>query len=189
MIRYVLAIILTTALLGIGVAGVDHAATVRSEQQVETQIAKLESAAMSLLDTEEPTPSGQQGARRIVDLDFPSGGFTSKAVDTFRIRPNPKGVSLLEYSVSGRVTRTRHVGASVRNLGAANGTTIFDGHTGTVTIALSLTEARGEPERSSEVYIALRVLSKVAEASGEVSNEKAMWSLRWPEARSWRRFA
>ncbi|WEL21585.1 hypothetical protein [Halorhabdus sp. BNX81] len=160
MIRYVLAIILTTALLGIGVAGVDHAATVRSEQQVENQIAKLETAAMSLLETEEPTPRGQKGPRRIVELDLPSAGFASKTVDTFRIRPDPRGVSIIEYRVDERMTRTEHVEATIRNTDSSNGMTAFGDHTGTVTVALSLSQASDSPDNDREVYIALRVVSR-----------------------------
>jgi len=161
MIRYVLAIVLTTALLGIGVAGVDHAATIRSEQQVETQVAKIESAATSLLETEEPTPPGRNGARRVIELDLPGDGFASKPVEMLRIRPDPSGVSIIEYRIDERVNRTRHVGTIIENQNAgSSNVTDLSGQKGSVTLALSLESTTGGTYRDREVYVALRVQSR-----------------------------
>ncbi|CCQ32359.1 hypothetical protein HLRTI_001018 [Halorhabdus tiamatea SARL4B] len=160
MIRYVLAILLTVALLGIGVAGVDHATTIRSEAQVETQIAEIESAVTSLHETEEPTPTEQAGARRVLELDLPSSGFASEPVDTFRIRPDAPGITTIEYRVDGRMTRTKHIETIIKNHNASDGTTDLSGVTGRVTLALSLTAARSAPGSDPGTYVTLRVLSR-----------------------------
>ena len=94
MIRYVLAVVLTAALVGIGWAGLDHAAAVRSEQQVENQVAAIDAAAVSLLANDDPPATGQDGARRVLDLAFPHGGLTSNAVETLHIRPTAGNVSV-----------------------------------------------------------------------------------------------
>jgi len=157
MIRYVLAIVLTTALLGIGVAGVDHVATVRSEAQVERQLAEIESAVTALRDTEELTPPGQPGARRVVELDLPADRFASRRATTLRLQPDPRGITTIEYRVGDRMTRTKHVEAIVRNRETATGTTDLSGRTGRVTLALSLVAARADSENDTAAHVALAV--------------------------------
>jgi hypothetical protein len=93
MIRYALAVVLTTAVLAIGMAGVEHAATVRSEQQVETQIAKIETAAVSLAEHDDTPPQGQPGPRRVVELDLPQNGVLSTAVGPLTIEPDRAAAS------------------------------------------------------------------------------------------------
>jgi hypothetical protein len=104
MIRYALAVVLTTALLGIGMAGVEHASTVRSEQQVENQIAAIETAAVSLAEHDDVPPPGQPGPRRVVELDLPQNGFLSTAVGSFTIEPDRVSTSDDEVVVANGST-------------------------------------------------------------------------------------
>jgi len=112
MIRYALAVVLTTALLAIGMAGVQHAATVRSEQQVENQIAKIETAAVSLAEHDDVPPPGQPGPRRVVELDLPHNGFLSTAVESFTIEPDRAAASDDEKAIvaNGSTARFRFDG-------------------------------------------------------------------------------
>ena len=152
MIRYVLAVVLTAALVGIGWAGLDHAAAVRSEQQVENQVAAIDAAAVSLLANDDPPATGQDGARRVLELDFPHGGLTSNAVETLHIRPTAGNVSVAEYTFDGRATHTVVIGAPIRD-GNTNTTATVDlsGETGTTTVVLTL-----EADDGAE-YVELRV--------------------------------
>jgi len=112
MIRYVLAVVLTTALLGIGMAGVQYAATVRSEQQVENQISKIEAAAVSLAEQDDVPPQGQPGPRRVVELDLPQNGVLSTAVGPFTIEPDRAAASDSEKAIvaNGSTARFRFDG-------------------------------------------------------------------------------
>lgn len=160
MIRYVLAVILTAALLAIGMAGVDHAATVRSEQQVETQVEEIESAVTELVETEAPTSPGRDGARRVLELDLPDDDLTSKPVEVLRIRPDPGGVSIVEYRVDGRINRTEYVDAIIENSNdGSSEVTDLSGQQGTVTLVLSLKREQSDTARPSKVSIELEVRS------------------------------
>lgn len=160
MIRYVLAVILTAALLAIGMAGVDHAATVRSEQQVETQVEEIESAVTELVETEEPTSPARDGARRVLELDLPDDDLTSKPVEVLRIRPDPGGVSIVEYRVDGRINRTKYVDAIIENSNdGSSEVTDLSGQQGTVTLVLSLKREQSDTDRPSKVSIGLEVRS------------------------------
>ena len=139
MIRYVLAVVLAAALVSIGWAGFDYAAAVRSEQQVENQVASIDEAATSLVEHDDPPATGQPGARRVVELRFPHGGLTSERIDRFHIRPTGANVSIAEYSVDGRPVRTVTIDARVRD-GNTNATVTagLSGETGTTTVVLAL---------------------------------------------------
>lgn len=150
MIRYVLAVVLTVALVGIGWAGLERAAVIRSEQQVENQITRIDEAAVSLVDNDDAPPAGQGPPRRTVDLTFPHDGLTSESVDVLRIKPGPGNVSVVEYAFDGRASHAVTIDARIR---AAGPTTVTDlsGETGTVTVVLSLREGQdGE-------YVHLRI--------------------------------
>jgi hypothetical protein len=150
MIRYVLAVVLTTALLAIGVTGVDHATTVRSEQQVENQIATIETAAVSLAQHDDVPPPGQPGPRRVVELDLPQNGFLSTAVESFRIEPDRVSTSDDEMAVAngstarfgfdGRAAHAISLDVRVRTPRSESETPAVDlsGERGTKTVILEL---------------------------------------------------
>jgi len=143
-IRYVLAVVLTVALVGIGWAGLEHAAVVRSEQQVESQIAAIDEAAVSLAETDDLPATGQDGPRRVLELIFPHDGLTSEPVDTLRITPGVAGVSVVEFTFDGRAVRTATIDAPIRDATPTPDPTVdLSGETGTVTIVLTLTEEAG----------------------------------------------
>ena len=141
MIRYVLAVVLTVALVGIGWTGLEHAAALRSEQQVENALAEIDEAAVSLVENDDPPAAGQEGPRRVVELDLPRDGLTSERVETFHIRPESKNVSVAEYTFVGRAVHTVTMDAPIRD-GNTNRTATADlsGETGSTTVVLTLTE-------------------------------------------------
>lgn len=139
MIRYVLAVVLTVALVGIGWAGLEHAAAVRGEQQVENAIAKIDEAAVSLVENDDPPAAGQEGPRRVVELDLPHDGLASERVETFHIRPGPRNVSVAEYTFDGRAVHAVTIDAPIRD-GNTNQTATADlsGETGSTMVVLTL---------------------------------------------------
>jgi len=151
-IRYVLAVVLTVALVGIGWAGLEHATAVRSEGQVENQIAEIDEAAVSLVENDDPPGTGQGRARRVVELDFPRNSLTSERVRTFHIRPAPGNVSVAEYTFDGRAVRTVTIDARIRDSNTnTTGTVDLSGETGTTTVVLTLRED------DDGAYVELRV--------------------------------
>lgn len=150
MIRYVLAVVLTVALVGIGWAGLEQAAAVRSEQQVENQLARIDEAAVSLVEHDDPPARGTQPARRVISLDFPHDSLTATSVEKLWIRPSPGDVSVAEYTFDGRASHTRTIDARIRSAGSIP-LSDLSGETGTVTVVLSLRENNGSE------YVELRV--------------------------------
>lgn len=152
MIRYVLAVVLTVALVGIGWAGLEHAAAVRSEGQVENQVAEIEEAAVSLVEHDDPPGTGQDGPRRVVELDFPRDSLTSERVRRFHIRPASGNVSVAEYTFDGRAVHTVTIDVEIRDANTNTTDTVdLSGETGTTTVVLTLREDDGT------AYVELRV--------------------------------
>jgi hypothetical protein len=138
-IRYVLAIVLTAALLGASYAAIDQAAVKRSETQVERAIADVEAAAQSLAETEEVPPPGAEGPRRVVRVDLPAGGFTTDTVETLTFDPVPgTGSTVVTYRFDGRATRTTVVDVSIRNADSGTERVDLSGESGRLTIVLEL---------------------------------------------------
>lgn len=151
MIRYALAVVLTASLVAVGFAGVDHASTVRGEQQVESQIAEIERAAVSLIEHDDAPPTGQPGPRRVLELDFPHSGPFSASVDRFSIQPDverPVGNgsqpvvsagSMAQYTFDGRAQQTVVMDVRIRSPEQSGSRAVrFDGETGRQTVVLEL---------------------------------------------------
>lgn len=158
MIRYVLAIVLTVAVLSIGMAGIDHAAAVRSEQQVDTQIAAIEAAAVSLVANDDVPPPGHPGPRRVVELDLPRDGRLSSAVDSLVVEPDRRlqnesvevgDGSRALYQFDGRAKRVVSLDVRIRDAlrDGTTETTVVDlsGETGQKTLVLELRSDRYGP--------------------------------------------
>lgn len=139
MIRYVLAVVLTAALLGVSYAAVDHATVQRSEAQVERAIADLETAAESLVATEEQPPPGADGPRRTVRVDLPTDGFTTATVGTLVFDPDPgTGSTVVTYRFENRATHTTVIDVLVRNGATGPRTIDLSGESGRLTVLLEL---------------------------------------------------
>lgn len=114
MIRYVLAVLLTVAIVGMAMPVVNDAAVDGSEGQVRAEIAAIEDAAVSLAENEVVPPEGveRESARRVVEVRFPGKSLTSRAVRFVRIEPNYEaGFSTVTYAVGDRPTKTTRIDA------------------------------------------------------------------------------
>lgn len=139
MIRYVLAVLLTTALLGVGFAALQEVAAVRGETQVEGEIADIERAAVSLLAHGDPVSAGGSPPRRVLDLDLPAGGVAIERVETLVFEPvTGTNRTAVRYRFDGRSANTVYLDAPLVN--AADGPQNLDlsGSGGSRTVVLEL---------------------------------------------------
>lgn len=115
MIRYVVAIILTVALVGVGLAGVDYAATANSDQAVTGGVTELEDAATSLLQDDELPPEGHLGPKRWVTIEMPDRSLTEKPVEHFEIR-RIDDHSVVRYRIGSGPAKTRTMNVPITNV-------------------------------------------------------------------------
>lgn len=139
MIRYVVAVLLATALLGLGFAAVQEVSVVRGEAQVEGEIAAIEDAAVSLLANDDPVPGDQKPPRRVLDVDLPSGGFAVADVDRVVFEPVPgTNRTTASYQLDGKAENTVRIDAPIVNAAPETDTLVLGETTGSVTLVLEL---------------------------------------------------
>lgn len=103
MIRYVIAVVLLVAILGLSLPAIDQVAGDRSESQVRAIATTIEEQALELQRTEEPPPDGVRGPQRVFDAKFPGKGIASKPVTTFEMVPHrDDNLTVLTYRIEGR---------------------------------------------------------------------------------------
>ena len=135
MIRYVLALALAVTILGMATTALDHAACVRGEQAVKSELATLEDAAVELYEAESLDPASD-GPRRIVELDLPAESLTTDSTELLRIDTHPDhAASTVRYSTSGR-EHSEQLRVPMR--AAGGGALDLSGRTGTVRLVLRL---------------------------------------------------
>jgi hypothetical protein len=105
MIRYVLAVMLTIALLVLSVPAIDHAAAIHTERQAAGEITDLDSAATALLENEELAHDGAPSPQRTVTITFPDDSLTSTPIDRLRIERVSNRSSVATVTVDGRESR------------------------------------------------------------------------------------
>lgn len=88
MIRVVLAVVLTTALLGVSLPAIDDARRGHTETTVGTELREIERAATGLLDTDDPA---EDGARRVVTVHLPARSWSDAGVDAVTIGQSRAG--------------------------------------------------------------------------------------------------
>lgn len=104
--RAVLAVVLATALLGVALPPLDDARSDRAAAAVADQTTELERVVEELVATDDPT--GEDGARRIVELRVPARHWTSAGVERVAIRPTgADGTASVSWRVRGGRTRDR----------------------------------------------------------------------------------
>lgn len=147
MIRYVLAVALTVGLLLLSVPAIDAASERRTERQLEAATADLETAALSLFESEEMAHASAPPPRRTVALSLPESSMTTAPVDTLRIERVHGETSIVTYAAEGRSERREAVTAPIVSRGSgANESAALGGAIGDVTVVLRLeTDAGGEP--------------------------------------------
>lgn len=141
MFRYVLAVILTTAILGVGVAAVDYGAGVQGEREATTVLETIDHAAVDLYTTADPPVGPERPAKRRLNLEFPGGTLTSASAAQLTFAPvETRNLTQVTYHISGRSTQTAFIEAPLKQEKSAQ----FDlaGYTGAVTVVLQLIEEK-----------------------------------------------
>jgi len=144
-IRYVLAVVLTAAILATAMPAVDHGSTLKTEQDVESEIATIEAAATSLVENEQLPKEGQDGPRRTVEVDLPDGGFIEDPLDRLVFARVPDtNRTRVRYRVDGQPEQITFVDAPVVH--ADGGNLELTGGPGTEKLTLELVpDAAGNP--------------------------------------------
>lgn len=107
MIRVVLAVVLTTALLGVSLPAIDDARRDHTETTVRTELQRLERAATNLLDMDDPT---DDGARRVVTIKLPARSWTDVGIACVAVGPARTGSGgRLTWAVEGGTRRVRRL--------------------------------------------------------------------------------
>ncbi|MFC7058060.1 DUF7311 family protein [Halovenus salina] len=143
MIRYVVAVLLATALLGVGFVAVERVSAVRAETQLNGELSAIERAAASLLEHDDPTPAGPP-PRRVLDVRLPTAGFATVGVETLVFEPVGNR-TVVRYQLGGRPATTRILDVALVN--AVDGARTLDvsGRTGSQTVVLELVTDPGNP--------------------------------------------
>ncbi len=140
MIRYVLAVILTVALVGLGLAALEYGSAVRGESEVETMVTKLDTAASELVETADPPVAGEPPAQRRLTLTFPGDGPTSERAETLEFTRAPEQpITHVTARIEGRALKQLRIDAPLQY----GNTSEFDlaGYTGEQMVVLELIES------------------------------------------------
>lgn len=113
MIRYVLAVVLTVAILGLSVSAVQYGAAATSERRVATEVAAIDRAATSLLEEEALPPVGQPGPRRVVTVSLPGDSMTSAPTELFELERTHESHTTVTYRIDGRTTQQTVIDAPI----------------------------------------------------------------------------
>jgi len=124
MIRTVVAVLLTVAIVGASVPAIERGAAINSENAVERQVAKLSDASVSLVETEQVPPEGLRGPQRSVTVRFPDSSFWSVPITKFRIKRQPGNFSVIRYRLEGRTEQQTTIEAPIVNNQYENTTTL-----------------------------------------------------------------
>lgn len=142
MIRVVLAVVLTTALLGVSLPAIDDARRDHSETTVRTELQRVERAATDLLDTDDPTADG---ARRVVTVHLPTRSWTDAGVDGVTISPSRTGSGgRFTWTVEGGTRTVRRL-PDVPIRTNSHGAPLTLNASGRHRLVLSLDGERGDP--------------------------------------------
>lgn len=107
MIRYVLAVVLTVAVVATGFVAIDEGSAAKSERQVETSIERIEQTASALAEQEQTPPDNREHPRRFVEIELPGGDILGNAVERLLFeRVSDSGQTRVTYRVDGRATDT-----------------------------------------------------------------------------------
>lgn len=143
MIRYVVAVLLATALLGVGFLAIEKVSAVRAESQLDGELSAIERAAVSLVTHDDPAPAGQP-PRRVVDITLPTAGFVTEGVETLVFEPVADR-TVVRYRFDSRPT-TRILDVPLVNAAERTRTVDLSGRTGPQTVVLELvTDRDGTP--------------------------------------------
>lgn len=141
MIRYVVAVLVATALLGVGFVAIEEVSAVRAETQLDGELSSLERAAASLLEHDDPAPAGSP-PRRVLDISLPTAGLLNDGVETL-VFESVANRTVVRYQLDGRPTTTRILEAPLVNAADTTRPLDLSGKTGPQTVVLELVTGRG----------------------------------------------
>lgn len=124
MIRTVVAVLLTVAIIGVSVPAIERGAMTNSENTVERQVAKIDQASVSLAENEQVPPEGVRGPQRTITVTFPENSLFSVPLSTFRIEREPANFSILHYRLEGQSQQQTTIDAPIVNSEYENTTSI-----------------------------------------------------------------
>jgi len=144
-LRYVLAVVLTVAILTISLPAAEYGIAVRGETQTERAIATVDAAAVSLFATERLPVAGEPPPRRTVDLSLPGEGPLVASPDRLVFERVPgENLTRVRYRVGDRAEQTVLIDAPLSSGGQH--TLSLAGHSGDLTLVLRLVaDGAGRP--------------------------------------------
>lgn len=147
MIRYVLAALLTVALLSVTGLALDQTASDNTERELRAGITALEDAGIDLRENEELSPEDHPNPQRVVELEMPADSLTTEGVSQFEVEPvNGTDVSFVRYVLDDGTTHRAIVDERIvyRDATENRSTEIRGSGRQTVTLVL-LPDAEGDP--------------------------------------------
>ena len=124
MIRTVVAVLLTVAIIGVSMPAVERGAMTNSQNTVEQQVSKLSKASESLVQNEQVPPEGVRGPQRSVTLTFPADSLFSVPLSKFRIERQPGNLTVLRYRLEGGAGQQATIDAPIVNSEFENTTSL-----------------------------------------------------------------
>lgn len=104
MLRPALALLVTTALLGLVVPVVDEARVTHSDSQVRTELERIQTTASDLRATSDPVASGRPGARTQTTVRLPTRNWGQAGIERVAIPADANGS--VHWRVTGGGTHT-----------------------------------------------------------------------------------
>ena len=147
MIRYVLAVLLTVAILSLAAVAIDAGGSDNTERQVQTAIADIERDAVALAEYEELSPTGHPDPQRVVEVSIPSRSLTTEGVSHVEIEPLEEGdASIARYVLDDGTANEELVDQRIVYRDPTDNRTTELGGTGTQRLRLVLLpDENGEP--------------------------------------------
>lgn len=117
MIRVVLVVALSVALLGVALPAIDDARTERTATRLDATAERLDRASTDIADSEDPTEPGAAGARRVVPFRLRERSPSDAGAAYLSIGGTPNGSGqrdVVAYRVRGSTARVLDVGVDLR---------------------------------------------------------------------------
>lgn len=142
MIRLVLAVALSLALLAVSLPVIDTVRISHADARVDGALDRVETTARTLLARNDAVRPGSEGAGRRLTLHLPVGTWATAGVERFVVRPTSLGTGTrVTWRVDGGAERTRRLtGSPIRPV--HGGFVHSDG--GRLDVALSLVVRDGD---------------------------------------------
>lgn len=110
MLRVLLAVAMTAALLAVSMPAVDTARIEHSNGRIATELTHVETTAAELAARNDPPPPGTDGARRELTLRLPEATVGSAGVERLVVRPaTGTRPAVFEWRVADGTAQVRHV--------------------------------------------------------------------------------